>query len=114
MINQLRTESCSGAIQDLAHVSTHDCLADCLTKNTAKADALVKAVDTGRLPNVDKNPPFREMMKHKHKAYWTQDDYKREDRLNSWMTHHIKNITRVETLLGFDVKESLSLYLSYF
>ena len=74
----------------------------------------MKAVDTGTLPNVDKNPPFREMMKHKHKAYWTDADYRQEDRLNSWMTYHLKHITRVETLLGFEVKKSLALFLSYF
>ena len=58
MINQLRHESCTGSIDDLAHVVSADCLADCLTKTSAKADALVKAIDTGNLQNVDKHPPF--------------------------------------------------------
>ena len=69
MINQLRTEACSGAIDDLAHVVSADCLADCLTKQSAKADFLLKAVNTGVLPNVDKHPPFHELMRGRHKAY---------------------------------------------
>ena len=71
MINQLRTEACSGSIDDLAHVVSDDCLADCLTKSSAKPQNLIDAVNTGRLPNVDKHPPFRELMKNKHKAYTT-------------------------------------------
>ena len=53
MINQLRHEACSGSIDDLAHVVSQDCLSDCLTKTSAKPEFLVKAVDTGFLPNVD-------------------------------------------------------------
>ena len=71
MVNQLRHEACSGSIDDLAHVVSADCLADPLTKTSAKADHLIKAVDTGMLPNVDKHPPFRELMQDKHKAYCT-------------------------------------------
>ena len=65
MIAQLRTQSCSGDIHDLAHVSTEDCLSDCLTKKSAKPDNLIKAVNTGVLPNIDKHPPFRSMIEHK-------------------------------------------------
>ena len=65
MIQMLRTESCSGAIDDLAHVRTEVCLADCLTKNSAKPDVLIKAVETGILPGVDVHPPFRDTLKHK-------------------------------------------------
>ena len=36
MINQLRHESRSGAIDDLAHVVSEDCLSDCLAKHSAK------------------------------------------------------------------------------
>ena len=39
MINQLRHESCSGSVDDLAHVVSSDCLSDCLTKASAKPDA---------------------------------------------------------------------------
>ena len=48
MIQMLRHESLSGGIDDLAHVVSQDCLADCLTKMSAKADYLIKAVDSGR------------------------------------------------------------------
>ena len=75
MINQLRHESCSGSIDDLAHVVSEDCLSDCLTKNSAKPTALVKAVNDGILPNVDKHPSFRELMRSKHKAYYVDEDF---------------------------------------
>jgi hypothetical protein len=65
MIQMLRKESNSGKIADLAHVSTHDCLSDCLTKHSAKPDNLIKAVETGILPNVDMHPPFRTLLEHK-------------------------------------------------
>ena len=38
MISMLRKEACSGNIHDLAHIPTQNCLADCLTKASAKAD----------------------------------------------------------------------------
>ena len=65
MIHILRKETCSGSIDDFAHVRTEVCLADCLTKNSAKPDVLVKAVSTGVLPDVDTHPPFRSTLKHK-------------------------------------------------
>ena len=40
IIQMLRKESCSGAIEDLAHVCTNVCMADCLTKNSAKPDVV--------------------------------------------------------------------------
>ena len=70
MIQMLRKESCSGQIDDLAHVSAADCLSDCLTKSSAKSDALYKSVSTGILPNLDMHPPFRSLLKHK--AYLTK------------------------------------------
>ena len=42
MIQMLRREACSGQIEDIAHVVSVDCLSDCLTKSSAKADALAK------------------------------------------------------------------------
>jgi hypothetical protein len=69
MIQMLRKESNSGNIDDLSHVRTEHCLADALTKNSAKPDALLKAVETGNLPGIDTHPPFRELLKHK--AYLT-------------------------------------------
>ena len=70
LVNQLRHEACSGNIQDLAHVGTHDMLADCLTKGSVKPDFLIKATRTGILPNLDKHPLFRDLIKSHHKAYW--------------------------------------------
>ena len=43
-----------------------------LTKTSAKPDVLIKTVKEGTLPNADKHPPFREMMKPHHKAYLCQ------------------------------------------
>ena len=73
MVQMLRKEACSGALDDLAHVRTELCLSDCLTKNSAKPDNLVKAVETGVLAQVDKHPPFRSMLQHKaYTATWLQ------------------------------------------
>ena len=47
MISMLRKEARSGSIHDLAHMSTQNCLSDCLTKASAKADNLITAVKTG-------------------------------------------------------------------
>ena len=53
MINQLRTECISGAIDDLAHVVSLDSMADHLTKASADPKYLQKAVTDGYIPNVD-------------------------------------------------------------
>ena len=45
-----------------------DCLADCLTKSSADAKYLIKAINIGCLPHVDKHPFFREPMEGRHKA----------------------------------------------
>ena len=92
MINQLRTEAQSGSIDDLAHVVSADCLADCLTKHSAKPDALIKAVQSGVLPNVDKHPPFRELMRYRHKAY-----------LAEWIVYNIPAAVDVSTFLGMPI-----------
>ena len=65
LIQMLRKESNSGQMHDLAHVRSEHCLADCLTKSSAKADELIKSVMTGTLPNVDVHPPFRTMLQNK-------------------------------------------------
>ena len=70
MIHMLMKESCSGDIDDLAHVRTEFCLPYCLTKHSAKPDALIRAIGTGLLPLVDSHPPFRELIHHR--AYWSQ------------------------------------------
>ena len=53
MISMLQKEACSGSIHDLVHIPTQNCLADCLTKSSAKADNLSTAVKTGRLLDVE-------------------------------------------------------------
>jgi len=84
MIQMLRQESNSGNIDDLAHVKTEFCLSDCLTKHSAKADNLVQAVETGVLPQVDRHPNFRSMIKHK--AYFHQ-----------WINTHVHTDSPVPT-----------------
>ena len=64
MISMLRTKTCSGNIHDLAHIPAQNCLADCLTKASAKADNLITAVKTGRFSEVDVRPNLRTLMEH--------------------------------------------------
>ena len=47
MISMLRKEDCSGSMHDLAHIPTQNCLADGLTKTSAKTDNLITAMKTG-------------------------------------------------------------------
>ena len=61
----LRKEPFSGSVRDLAHNPTQNCLADCLTKASAKADNLITAVKRGRLLDVDSHSDFRTLMEHK-------------------------------------------------
>ena len=116
MINQLRTEACSGAIDDLAHVVSEDCLADCLTKASAKSQALQQAVETGVLPNVDKHPPFRELMKHRHKAYSTSTDQSEPEMepepLIPWIVQNLEHATEVTTFLAVPVRMRIEQYLA--
>ena len=77
-IQMLRKESNSGQMHDLAHVRSEDCLADSLTKHSAKADELIKAVLTGNLLNADADPPFRTMLQNK--AFLVQ-----------WLAHNPKH-----------------------
>jgi len=102
MITMLRKEALSGSIHDLAHVVTGDMFADCLTKNGAKPDNLIKVVQEGRLFNADKHPSFRSMMQHRHKAYHV---------LANWCLANIPNIHDVTSFLGFDIQQSLQIAL---
>ena len=63
MIYMLRKEASSGSILDFAHIPTQNCLADCLTKASAKANNLITAVKTGRLLDVDIHPDSRTPIK---------------------------------------------------
>ena len=64
MISMLRKDARSGSTQDFAHVPRQNCLADCLTKASAKADNLITAATTGKLLDVDIHPGFRTLMEH--------------------------------------------------
>ena len=55
----LRKEAWSGSIHDLAHISTQNCLADCLTKSSVKADNIISGVKTERLLDVGIHPQFQ-------------------------------------------------------
>ena len=98
MIQMLRKESCSGSIDDLAHVVSVDCLSDSLTKMSAKADALIKAIKTGVLPNADRHPAFRTLMKHK--AY-----------LVSWLCDNISKPRNIDNFLDEFVPRGIAAYL---
>ena len=111
MINQLRYESCSGSIDDLAHVISEDCLADCLTKASAKPTALIKTVETSILPNVDRHPPFREMMKDKHKAFYNEDEEETIP-LITWIVRNIPDSRNVLTFCGIPVRSRIETYLA--
>ena len=94
MIQMLRKEANSGRIADLAHVSTHDCLSDCLTKHSAKPDNLIKAVETGILPNVDAHPPFRTLTEHKaYLSQWLNTHIFCEEPISSFFSEPISSLT---------------------
>ena len=65
LIQMLRHESNTGHLDDLSHIASEYCLADPLTKSTAKPYQLVSSITTGKLENVDVHPPFRSLLKHK-------------------------------------------------
>ena len=65
LVTTARTIACPESIHDLADSPTQKCLADCLTKASAKADNLIQTVKTVRLLEVDVHPNFRTLMEHK-------------------------------------------------
>ena len=95
MIAMLRKEACSGYIDDLAHIRTQFCLADALTKYSAKCDTLVTAVTTGILPEVDVHPPFRSLLHHK--AY-----------LAKWLSRNIAGARGITWFLGEYVNDAIN------
>ena len=110
MIQMLRKEAVSGAIDDLGHVRTADMMADCLTKASVKADNLVRAVETGILPNCDASPEFRKGLKHK--AYFV-----------GWLCSHLappsgrrdfKHMKEITHFMGEDVSSEVNAYFSNF
>ena len=117
MINQMRTEACSGAIDDMAHVVTQDCLADCLTKANAKPDNLLKAVNISVLPNLDKHPPFRKLMQHRHKAYgmteYEQDLWRlRENMFIAWIATYMIEANTKTLFWGLPIQRSMECYIT--
>ena len=82
----------SGSIDDLAHCVSVDCLADPLTKSSAKYEYLAKAVNTSILPNVDKNIPSRDMMPGRNKEY-----------LAAWLCQNIRHAQSFERLMGVGI-----------
>ncbi len=78
-------------------------MADCLTKASAKPDALLKAVNSGRIPNVDKHPPFREVMQGKHKAYKSTAH---------WTVNNLEDAGSVSTFLGERVFDEIQYLMS--
>ena len=97
MISSLRSEACSGSMDDLAHIVTKYQMADCLTKDKASAmECLKNAVATGRLPAVDTHPPFRVLMQNKHKAY-----------LANWITRNLKEAAQVTYFMMVPVREEV-------
>ena len=76
-------------------------------------------VDTGYLPNVDKHPSFRELMKAKHKAYYNRTNtyhiYEGEElthRLISWLVQNVSNAVEIDTFLAMPVRTRICNYLN--
>ena len=70
----LRHESNTGQLDDPSHIASEYCLADPLTKSSAKPDQIVKTIETGGMENVDVHPPFRSLLKHKaFLSQWVAD-----------------------------------------
>jgi hypothetical protein len=98
MISMLRKESQTGSIDDLSHIRTEHCLADCLTKHM-KPTNLVLAVQRGILPSVDLHPPFRSLIKHK--AYLLQ-----------WMSKNLDQARHISLFLGEDIQRHVNAWYS--
>ena len=97
MVSMLRKEACSGAIDDLAHVTTEHCLADCLTKQSAKSNVLVSAVLIGKLPACDMHPSFRDLLKHKAcLATWAASNLRGSDVISHCLGEDIRSALAVE------------------
>ena len=75
-------------MHDLAHVRSEDCLADSLTKHSAKAGELIKAVLTSNLLNVDAHPAS----------------------LVEWLAHNTKHGPDIIAFAGVGIAESMFAY----
>ena len=76
----------------ISHVVSEYCLADPLTKHTAKPDELVRSIETGTLRQVDTHPPFRTLVKHK--AF-----------IADWVISALPEPHKIFTVLGEDVSD---------
>ena len=105
MIQMLRHEAVSGSMQDLAHVVSKDMLADVLTKQECNEGlrALIKAVTTGILPNVDAQVNFRDLIRSSHKAFFC-----------SWIAQNLDLDLSKDTVYSFcgvDIREEFYSFL---
>jgi len=94
LIQMLRHESNTGQLEDLSHVASEYCLADPLTKSSAKPDQLVKTIESGLMEYVDVHPPFRSLLKHK--AF-----------LSHWVADNIRDSRYVTSFMNEDISEDL-------
>ena len=84
LIQMLRRESNSGSIDDLAHVVSQYCLSDSLTKHSAKADELIRALESGIIKQLDLHPPIRSLLKHSaFLCYWIYNTFPTPSRSSS-------------------------------
>ena len=90
----LRHESNSGQLDDLSHIVSEFCLADPLTKSSAKPDQLVKTIETGVMQNVDVHPPFRSLLKHK--AF-----------LSQWVADYMHDARQAITFMAEDISQDM-------
>ena len=84
----------TGHLDDLSHISSEYCLADPLTKHSAKPDHLIQSLETGQLDSVDVRPPFRSLLKHK--AF-----------LTTWSVDHLNHPAQIHTVFGEDIHEEI-------
>ena len=94
LIQMLRHESNSGHLDDLSHIASEYCLADPLTKHSAKPDQLIQSIETGQLEQVDVHPPFRSLLKHK--AF-----------LVTWSIDHLSRPAQIHTVFGEDIHDDI-------
>ena len=94
LIQMLRHESNSGHLDDLSHIASEYCLADPLTKHSAKPDQLIQSIETGQLEQVDVHPPFRSLLKHK--AF-----------LVTWSVDHLSRPAQIHTVFGEDIHDDI-------
>ena len=100
LIQMLRHESNSGQLDDLSHIASEYCLADPLTKSSAKPDQLVRSIETGVLENVDAHPPFRSLLKLK--AF-----------LGHWVADYMNDARQAVTFMAGDISHDMhSMFIS--